>query len=815
MVMPTLLVKGSLNPTSNKVKKEELDKFIAIHWILNLLAHKWSKESPNMNDRVLLLKSLVGSGKTTAFIVEVFRRFFNTHKFPGEYKFKDPIDFDFTIFDYPDDEYTIKNRQKGIVPVTKTSHKILCSQPKVLLAKDKAIEIATEPFNPDLELNENVGYTSSVFKAHPTDNDSIIYCTMGSLTTMFKNKTDAEFMQSYEMIAVDECHERSLELDEGCTYIRDFMRRNAGNKSCPMFVFMSATFDIDKYADYLGVDRTNSVLVEGGEASRDFFYLDYEPINVYQATADTVLKLHTENASDPETHNDILIFCPGMSQIKKITKAIVALDKDKEFYLTTMTSEIYNKNGPEMDNLRIPLSELREQLKIPTIKRRITIATPVVETGLTLATLKYVIDTCMVNATAYSPVHGLTSLINQACSLASMEQRGGRAGRVQYGYIYRMMQESLLGKMEKYSRPDIFTSDLSKIVLDMMYAGLDIEQVIKPMSNETFNLFIKDCTDVTGHKLTNKTENCKCIYIDSMNKKSVIEKEKTFVNEITLKNYPQQMLDNMPADVYVIARNKLISLGFYGTYIGYLASKISRLSVESIRMVMAGLAYGVNINDLITIGIFVDAGKKSYMYEKFMIKNMKEKIKPNDFRSDRLLESIIRPTTLKKHFGGDSKFLIDQLYDEFLEPLFIMRWYAKNVRKFGPMGVIDEAKKMGLDFRTIYKFMDCRSEIQNSFTKVGIVSTRPEVDFNSDEIFEDIIRIKKCVHAGFKNNLAYLTEDGFRYKTNSGLIITPKNMVVKFKPKKIVYGTLHMKVSNQPKYYEANPIFVCSLDGVI
>jgi len=80
MVIPTLLVKGTLTTTSSKIKQESLDKFTAIHWILKLIEYKLSKKEPNIHDRLFMFQSLVGSGKTTAFIVEIFRYFFNTRK---------------------------------------------------------------------------------------------------------------------------------------------------------------------------------------------------------------------------------------------------------------------------------------------------------------------------------------------------------------------------------------------------------------------------------------------------------------------------------------------------------------------------------------------------------------------------------------------------------------------------------------------------------------------------------------------------------------------------------------------------------------
>lgn len=817
MVIPTLLTSGVMKTTNSKVKQEDLDQYIAIHWILKLFEYKAKKQNPNIHDKLFMFKSLVGSGKTTAFVVEMFRYFFNTksHSLEASLGYKKPIDFDFSAYDFPDDEYTIENRKKGITPVVKTDHIELCAQPKVVLAKSKAIEIATEPFNPDLELNNNVGFNTGPFKSRAESKSSIIYCTTGVLKIMMKTKTDAEIMSKYEYIMCDECHERSIDLDECFVYVRNFLRRNAGNPSCPIVVCMSATFDVGKYATYFGTSPENSILVEGGAISREFFYLDHDINNIYTETAELAYKLHTEN-DDTDTYNDMLIFAPGDAEIRKIMVNLAKLDEKKELFVTKLSAAVTsNPNSIEMQNVEIKtMQELRDMTSNQNLKRRISIATPVVETGLTIKTLKYVIDTLLVKATSYSPVHNLAQLLTQPCSQSSAEQRGGRAGRVQFGYIYRMTQESSMSKLEEYTKPDIFTTDMSKVLLDMLYAGIELKDT---MTNEMFELFVNECTDIANFKLTNKTENCKCMYTDIQDKKSKISAEKQFLEDIKLQTYPDAMLDLIPTDTYVIARNKLISLGFYGTYVGYLASKINRLSVEAIRMVLTSAVYGANLNDLITIGIFLDTGKQDYKYGFTAIRHLKgkEKDETKSFRKDRLIESVFSKKTIDKHFGGSVTLLTNQFYDDFLEILYIMRWYATKLRKSSPTNMIKEGKRMGINVALIYKFMDCRSQIQESLAKMGIVPTVKEINFNDDDVFENLIRLKKCVHAGYKNNLAYLLPDGFRYKTNTGLIITPTEFNINPKPKKIIYGNLFMKMKPQSVMYEPNPVFITSMDGII
>jgi hypothetical protein len=234
---------------------------------------------------------------------------------------------------------------------------------------------------------------------------------------------------------------------------------------------------------------------------------------------------------------------------------------------------------------------------------------------------------------------------------------------------------------------------------------------------------------------------------------------------------------------------------------------------------MAGYVYGVNINDLIIIGLFVDTGERRYRYDfrdvKRLNKDPANKTKITNFNPFQLMKKVINKSTFKKHFGGDDSLFVNQMYDEFIEPLFIMKWYAQVVRKSGPSEAIKKGKELGIDLQKIYAFMDSLSQVQDSFKKAGFIYTCDSIDFNGDDVFETLIRIKKCIHAGYKNNLAYLCEDGIKYKTNTGLIITPQSMQTKFRPKKIVFGHLFLKLKPGTIFYESVPTYICALDGII
>jgi len=808
--MPTILETKSLVSTNPKIKTEDLQEFTAAHFILQEIKYKLNKPVVNIHDRVLLIVGQTGSGKTTALIVELLRMFGSANpKIPDESRvFRDQIGFDFGVYDFPDDPYTIKNREAGITPTQKTSSTILCAQPTTILARTKAQEISKEPWNPDLELGQNVGYNTGTFKLFPKMTSNIVYCTMGVLSTIMKTKVghDDEIKQKYSFIVVDECHEQSTEMIEGLFYVINFCRRNAGDPSCPFVILMSATFDHVKYANYFGTNPSNSVIVKGGKLIREIFHLEEPSYNIYSDIADKVALIHKEGHDDPDNHCDILVFLPGDGEINRTQKMIEALDPNKEMYLGKITSEINQRGGPEVDYLtKFTLEELKTELKRPGIKRRVILATSVVETGLTIDTLKYCVDSCLAKYVIYFPIHNCSGLLVEQMAMSSGDQRAGRVGRVKPGIVYRMMEERLLGELEEYKRTDLYTTDITKMILDTTYINVTLEKN-KKMDTYEFQDFVENCMIPENCK---DQLGCKNAYAF---RRSPGNSQKFFkTDKINL--YPHRLLDLIPTDVFIQSRNKLYALGFWGTYAGYVASKIGRLSIESIRMVLSGYAYNVSINDLLIIGLFVDSGQKNYRYTSQNKPKHIQGIELYDTR--KIIKSVLGKSAGDARYLGSADDFHEELYDEFIEPLFIVRWYAKNLRKYGPSAMVGRGRKFGINIHRLTKMLEPRNQIQSQLKKIGYLSVHKDIDFKSESFLDDIVRLKQCVHSGFRLNIAYLDKDNIHYVTNTGLRLTPNDVRLKNKPHKIIFGSLFMTMGQGSPTYEPVPIYVSGLAGII
>ncbi|MFD1333953.1 helicase-related protein, partial [Methylopila musalis] len=108
----------------------------------------------------------------------------------------------------------------------------------------------------------------------------------------------------------------------------------------------------------------------------------------------------------------------------------------------------------------------------PAGRRKVTLATAIAETSLTLEGVRVVIDSGLARVAAHEPALGLTRLETVRVSLASADQRRGRAGRTGPGVCYRLWEEAATRSLAPFARPEILSSDLSGLMLDLAAWGV-------------------------------------------------------------------------------------------------------------------------------------------------------------------------------------------------------------------------------------------------------------------------------------------------------------------------------------------------------
>lgn len=99
-------------------------------------------------------------------------------------------------------------------------------------------------------------------------------------------------------------------------------------------------------------------------------------------------------------------------------------------------------------------------------QRKIIISTSIAESSITVPDVKFVVDFCLTKQTFTDEITNYTSLEMCWASKSNLEQRRGRAGRVENGIYYALVSEELYSRFSDFPGPAIYREPLDKVVLN-------------------------------------------------------------------------------------------------------------------------------------------------------------------------------------------------------------------------------------------------------------------------------------------------------------------------------------------------------------
>lgn len=681
---PTLLVPGKA--TAYGIEEGESGLSYIQRWVRSRML-EYGSGNVNLSNRVLIVQSETGSGKSTALPVGMFRILRN-------------------------EESTI--RYQGL--------NVMCTQPKVLTAKSLAEDVSSKPFNKDMILGETVGYRTGPFKVLPKK--GLIYATAGSLREELNTNDDMTFINNYKIIMVDEAHERSEDCDMLLMLLRNFYMRNANVQTLPFLLLMSATFNPSIYVKYFGISERNVVKITGRTYNINTHWHPENAISFVDAIIAKTKYIHETFLEDTPDKADVLIFVPGTSEARVIMEEFQKLNDGYEgteipnFACYFMNRERVNDETEEYELVMMDHSKLPKiNGKLPF--RRVTLSTTVAETGLTINTLKYVID-C-----GYAPTPEIYfpycagGLLNKPAPQSRIKQRKGRVGRLFEGEFYPIYTEETYNAILPMQMPDILQTGI-------------------------MNGFIRLIAEQRKHKKTMGDPNWETFRVE----------------DITLLEPPSisclLTANSLATELGFVSLNKSRT-GFSLTDMGILASKMDKISMETIRLIFSTYFRNVAISDLITIAAIFKLGKS-------IIKRGSDKIK--------LLNSIMPNFLL--HGNDDDVVVRTYLLfaDDFIINLFAFDAFTSSLSKTKNMDdVIEWCEESQLKFEFTNELMGTRSELLTTVSSAGINCYHNEefsiLHATADTILQRIIDLKKCIFDGYRKNLLTLAEN--KYVSRQGL----------------------------------------------
>lgn len=311
-------------------------------------------------------------------------------------------------------------------------------EPRRVAARATARRIAAER---GVKLGEEVGYQVR-FDRKMGPKTKLAVVTEGILT---RKMQDDPFLEGINVVIVDEFHERSLHTDLGIAFLKEAMEAREDLH----VVVMSATMRAEPIAEYLGLPSMKS---EGRTFPVEVDYLTYQPTDAIDVEAARAVRGVVAREADES--GDILVFLPGRGEIHRMLDHLREWGAEHKIDLLPL----YSALPPEEQDRAI----------LPGNRRRVIGATNIAETSLTIEGVTVVIDSGLVRQMQRSDNSGLDKLTLTQVSLASADQRAGRAGRVRPGRALRLWMKAREHSMREYELPEIMRVDLSALLLEII-----------------------------------------------------------------------------------------------------------------------------------------------------------------------------------------------------------------------------------------------------------------------------------------------------------------------------------------------------------
>ncbi len=826
MPLITLLKPGSLVFKDAESQAAHANT-IPIEYIIQWFKDRIHKEGAQ--NRILILLSSTGSGKSTALPPAIFKEF-------------------------------------GMKGGTNTN--IIVTQPRVINAitipKD---QIAGSEFYKHMKLGENMGWQTGPSKKQSAY--GLTYATVGVLIAQFKTLTDDQIIDRYRFIIIDEAHEASLDLALLLYMLKNFFTRNEKNPKLPFLVLMSATFDANKFLSYFGVDNFIQVSGFAYPLTERWDTINVSVVNYISAAVDTVKKIHLQGMNDPIDNRDILVFMPSRNEILECISRIKVLNKTlgkKDLLLpliidreavnsnnddyrllfadisdlnddavalsrllpddNTMSqllrndsadntmSQLQGNRFAETTDNTLPCSQGKHSAETGTIFRRVIFGTSVLETGVTLDTLKYVCDSGYHRGPQFIANFSVGGVVTVPATKSRIRQRAGRANRKSEGEFWPLYPKYIYDSLEDNQLSDIETSDISPVMLSILAQQIpDNKNIIRTDRIDTIDKIPLDMIEYQLEKL---------YCLGFISPQCDVDFYRTPIG-----GDPDDMLKN-------ISELPVNSNHTYGiTKLGQIAAMFNGLTPEQIKLILSAYMWGCSVLDMIAIAAYMSIKQSEFKA------NMSQDIKWVEVYR---LGLPFYLTSGNKKTPDDKVVYRTRLIvaDDFIDGLVLFTAIEQILSEKGGLDTLERwCRKSNIKYNTCLTFLAIRDDIIEQALQIGLnpfygnkLKTADEKEFTNN-----IVSIKHCILDAWRLNIAewddvkksYVMQNGLQISTPPAIAIDEKKLMFektygvkqKYNPKFIICEGFSLKIIrnkeniNAPTMYEIKSYRISVLDGYV
>lgn len=317
-----------------------------------------------------------------------------------------------------------------------------------------------------MQLGKQVGYSIRFEDMTEPGTTFLKYMTDGML---LREAMNDPLLERYSTIILDEAHERTLATDILMGLLKDIAKQRPDLK----IIVMSATLDVDKFANYFGDNQPGGkapiVKVSGRTFPVETFFTQEPEQDYVEAAIRTVLFIH-----QAEDEGDVLLFLTGEEEIEDACRKIRAEGEElasKGMAGPLLVVPLYASLPPHQQQRIFDPAPPPSRDGLPG--RKVVVSTNIAETSLTIDGIVYVVDPGFCKQKVYNPRIRVESLLVTPISKASANQRAGRAGRTRPGKCFRLYTEKdFVKELEDATHPEILRSNLANTVLELLKLGI-------------------------------------------------------------------------------------------------------------------------------------------------------------------------------------------------------------------------------------------------------------------------------------------------------------------------------------------------------
>ena len=321
------------------------------------------------------------------------------------------------------------------------------TQPRRIAARGVAARIAQQMKS---SVGKEIGF--KIRFDDKTSSDSYVKLMTDGIL-LAETQTD-RFLDQYELIIVDEAHERSLNID----FLLGYIKRILSKRKDFRLIITSATIDTERFAAHFTTDPANPVPIINVEGRTYPVETRYQPPELLADGTTADFEEHLVNVCRELANiddGDMLVFLPTEADIRRATDSLNAARLPGR---TTEVLPLYARLSTDKQN----------QIFQPGKARRIVLATNVAESSITVPRIRYVVDTGTARISHYSARSKVQRLPIQPISQASANQRSGRCGRIGPGICVRLFDEDDFESRPKFTVPEIRRTNLASVILQTL-----------------------------------------------------------------------------------------------------------------------------------------------------------------------------------------------------------------------------------------------------------------------------------------------------------------------------------------------------------